>query len=185
MRRTLIYLLLLTCSITLQAKPDIFGFVKLDSGLVTPIFQKDEIADIHFNYDNAKYNGMSLPEYLAAKDEEVDEWNGLLDESHPFFIDSWNERNRKGLQIIRTSEAKYSLELIVEDIYINRSNGAEISGKVYLIDKESDRRICKFKVLGLKSIESFSLTEARRLKDTYEVLAKLLIREAKKNKKNV
>jgi hypothetical protein len=186
MRIAILYLFLLSCSFTLQAKPDVFGIVKLDSGLVTPIFQKGEISDVCFNYERAKSNGMPVLEYLATKGEkEVADWPGLLDESIPFFIDSWNERNKKGLQIIRTSEAKYRLEVVVDDVYINRSSGAELSGTVYLVEKESGRRIGKFKVLGLKSIESFSFTEARRLKDTYEVLAKLLLGEARKNKKHV
>lgn len=183
MKKVLLYLFLFACSFTLQAKPEIFGIVRLDSGVVTPIFQRGEISDILFNYNNAKSNGMPVLDYLATIDEkEVEEWPGLLDESLPFFIDSWNERNKKGLQIIRTSEAKYLLEVVVNDIYINRSNGAELSGVVYLIERESGNKICKFKVLGLKSIETFSFTEARRLKDTYELLAKLLIKEAKKSK---
>lgn len=188
MKKMMMMALMALVAVVAQAADD---KVTLTSGDGKWLKDGGKTATVEMDYSDTTTEGKPLNVYLASRgDNFIADWPKMVEAGRASFIEQFNKRNKKGLQVVESGDADYQIKVIVEKLDFGKSGvavvfgglgsagGAEITGKLIVTDK-SGEKVAEYELYEVRSRGSYDYTEAKRLCSCYEQIIKMTLKESK------
>ncbi len=168
--------------------------VTILSGDGTVLLESGKTAVLEFDYQNTTVEGKPLKTYLKEKGEKyVTDWPEIAKVTRTRFINGFNTRNKKGVQIIESGDSDLQLKIVIEKLHFGNAaaavivggfgsaGGAEITGKLIVKDN-SGNQLAEYEILEVRGNGATDFSESKRLGTCYENAAKMIIKTSSKSK---
>jgi len=167
--------------------------VTVTSGDGKVLLESGKTAVLEIDYQNTTVEGKPLNTYLKGRGEQyVTDWPEIAKVARSRFIKEFNNRNKKGVQIIESGESDLKLKIIVEKLLFGNAaaavfvggfgsaGGAEITGNL-IVNDQSGKQLAEYKIFEVRGNGSTDFSESKRLGTCYENAAKMIIKTSSKS----
>jgi hypothetical protein len=189
MKKMMMMLMAMMMAISVSAKDDRVSVISGDGKVLA---EKGKTATLEFDYKNATVEkGDKLMDYLKKRGEQnVKDWPEVEASACNRFINAFNKKSKKGVQIVKTDKADLKMKIIIEEIDFGSTGvavvfggfgsagGAEITGKLIVTDNGGNK-LAEYELYQIRGGGSYDYTEAKRLGSCYENLAKMIVKASK------
>jgi len=189
MKKMMMVLMAMMMAISVSAKDDRVSVISGDGKVLA---EKGKTATLEFDYKNATVEkGDKLMDYLKKRGEQnVKDWPEVEASACNRFINAFNKKSKKGVQIVKTDKADLKMKIIIEEIDfgstgvavvfggLGSAGGAEITGKLIVTDNGGNK-LAEYELYQIRGGGSYDYTEAKRLGSCYENLAKMIVKASK------
>ena len=151
--------------------------------------ESGKTATVEMDYSKTVAEGEPLKQYLKKRgDQVVADWPSVAETARNRFIEQFNRRNKKGLQIVDSDKTDIRIKVIVEKLHfgntatavifggLGSAGGAEISGILVVTDAKSGKKLVEYDLHEIRSNGGADFTEGRRLGTCYENVAKMVVK---------
>jgi len=148
-------------------------------------------ATVEMDYSKTYAEGKPLKEHLKSRGADVlADWPKVADAARTRFIEQFNKRNKKGLQIVESGKADIKIKVIVEKLHfgntaasvvfggLGSAGGAEITGKMIVTDK-AGKKLASYDIFEVRGRGANDFTEGKRLGSVYDQIIKMVIKASK------
>ena len=166
--------------------------VTLTAGDGKAIVKSEKTATLEFDYSNTIAEGKPLKEHLQTRGENfVKDWPELAKSARERFIERFNSKNKKGVQIVEGDKADLKMKITIEKLDFGNTGtavvfggfgsagGAEITGKLVVTDAATGEQVATYDLHEIRSNGTYDFTEGKRLGTCYENVAKMIIKASK------
>ena len=166
--------------------------VTLTAGDGKAIVKSEKTATLEFDYSNTIAEGKPLKEHLQTRGENfVKDWPELAKSARERFIERFNSKNKKGVQIVEGDKADLKMKITIEKLDFGSTGtavvfggfgsagGAEITGKLVVTDAATGEQVATYDLHEIRSNGTYDFTEGKRLGTCYENVAKMIIKASK------
>lgn len=189
MKKVFLALVTMMVAVAVQAKDD---KVTLTSGSGNYLRDADKTATLEIDYSKTIVEGKEkLQAYLKSRGEDhVKDWPKVAEATKKQFVETFNKKNKKGLQIVESGKADYQMKFIVEKLDfgstgvsvvfggLGSAGGAEVSGKLIVTDK-GGKKVAEYEVFEVRGNGSTDFSETRRLGTCYVNVVKMTLKASK------
>ena len=186
MKKTMMVLMAIMMALSVSAKDD---KVSVISGNGKALTESGKTATVEFDYKNTVVEeGGKLMDYLKKRGEEnVKDWPEVAAYAKGRFIESFNKKNKKGVQVVDADKADLKMKIIIEKMDfgntgvsvvfggLGSAGGAEITGKLIVTDK-GGKKLAEYELHQIRGGGATDFTESKRLGSCYENLAKMIVK---------
>lgn len=188
MKKFLMVMMAMVVALSAQAKDD---KVEVISGSGKVMQEAGKTATLVIDYSKTKVEGEPLKENLKKRgDEFLRDWPELAEASKKHFIENFNKRNKKGLQIVEEGKADYKIKFIVDKLDFGNTGaavvfggfgsagGAEVTGKLIVTDK-AGKEVVKYDIHEVRGGGTTDFTEGKRMASCYVNVVKMTLKASK------
>ena len=188
MKKILMVMMTVMVALAAQAKDD---KVEVTSGNAQVMQEAGKTATLEIDYTKTTVEGEPIKQNLKKRgDDFVRDWPKVAETGKNQFVEQFNKRNKKGLQIVGSGKADYKMKLIVKKLDfgstgasvvfggLGSAGGAEISGTLVVTDK-SGKKVVEYDVHEVRGNGSTDFTEGKRLGTCYMNVAKMILKASK------
>ena len=153
--------------------------------------ENDKTATVEMDYSKTVAEGDPLMQYLKKRgDQVVADWPAVAESARSRFIEQFNRRNKKGLQVVDAGNADMKIKVIVEKLHfgntatavifggLGSAGGAEITGKMIVTDK-AGKTLATYDLYEVRGRGAYDFTEGKRLGAVYDQIIKMVIKASK------
>lgn len=184
----MLVMMTMMAAIAAQAKDD---KVEVISGDGKVMQEAGKTATLVIDYSNTKVEGEPLKQNLQKRgDEFVRDWPKLDEASKKTFVENFNKRNKKGLQIVEEGDADYKIKFIVDKLDFGNTGtavvfggfgsagGAEVTGTIVVTDK-AGKEVVKYDIHEVRGGGTTDFTEGKRMASCYINVVKMTLKASK------
>lgn len=178
---------LLSLVVCLMAATAMMADNYLKSGDAAVLDNSEITCTLELDFTNANVEGKPYKEYIASRDAEWNrDWPNDLANGMQFFVNKWNKKNKKGMQVTTETGGKYRLVIKPTYIFFGSAalawtigfgaGGMKMSGTMEVMDGDKTLLVVDIKDQTGKS----KLTETKRFASLMEELADDLYKDSRK-----
>lgn len=188
MKKVLMVMMTLMVAFSVQAKDD---KVEITSGNGKIMQEAGKTATIDFDYTKTTVEGEPIKQNLKKRGDDVlRDWPKVAEDAKKQFIEQFNKRNKKGLQVVESGKADYKMKFIVKKLDfgstgvavvfggLGSAGGAEVSGTLVVTNK-SGNKVVEYDVHEVRGNGSTDFTEGKRLGTCYQNVVKMVLKASK------
>lgn len=166
--------------------------VTLTSGDGKMLIESSKKATIDFDYSKTIAEDKPIKQYLKERGAEVERgWPEVAKAAKTRFIERFNSKNKKGVQIVEAGAADLKMKVVVEKLHLGSTatavvfgglgsaGGAEITGKLIVTDAKTKKVVAVYEIFEVRGNGSTDFTEGKRLGTCYENVAKMILKASK------
>ena len=110
--------------------------VTLTAGDGKAIVKSEKTATLEFDYSNTIAEGKPLKEHLQTRGENfVKDWPELAKSARERFIERFNSKNKKGVQIVEGDKADLKMKITIEKLDFGKTTGERFIDLVKALDE--------------------------------------------------
>ncbi|MCR5643564.1 MAG: hypothetical protein K6G32_09560 [Prevotella sp.] len=187
MKKAIMILMVMMMVLSVSAKDDRVSVISGDGKVLT---ESGKTATLEFDYTNTVVEkGDKLMDYLKKRGEEfVKDWPEMAASARNRFIEAFNKKNKKGVQVVTTDKADLKMKIVIEKldlgsaavsvVFGGRAGSAEITGKLIVSDNGGNK-LAEYELFEIRGNGSYDFTEEKRLGTCYENVAKMIVKASK------
>jgi hypothetical protein len=185
MKKMMVMALMAMMAMAVQAADD---KVTLTAGNGDWLTWADKTACVEMDYSKTIAEDKPLQQYLKDRGEEnLRDWPEVARMGKARFIEDFNKRNKKGIQMVDANDADVKIKIIVEKLHFGNTamavvfggfgsaGGGEITGKMIVTDK-SGNQLAAYDLQEVRGRGGTDFTEGKRLGAVYGQIVKMVIK---------